>query len=129
MSVITECLVKTLDTKNTKVFVIKNNNRYLLFESDAKIDIYRKDTKVSIMNGNITTKKYYFSIIVCGEVIYKQEIDLKDIQYFEISTEVLTEDKSKLMIFRNISQIDTDEHDDWRFEITDFEDTNKLLSI
>lgn len=32
MSVVTECIVKTLDTKNTKVFVIKNNNRYLLFE-------------------------------------------------------------------------------------------------
>ena len=75
MSII-DCLVKTLDTKNTKVYVIRNGRRYLLLECDAKIEIIRRDTKYDALGAKgKLTKKVYIAIIICNNVVYKQEIN------------------------------------------------------
>ena len=126
----TECLIKTLDTQNTKIYIEKHNNRYLLAECNAKIDIYRQDKNVNIMSSTkVHYIKYYMAIVLCGDVIYKQNITddyFTDITGYEIATEVLRESNSESIVLKNIDKIETDTENDWKFIITNKDDINRL---
>lgn len=126
----TECLIKTLDTQNTKIYIEKHNNRYLLAECNAKIDIYRQDKNVNIMSSTkVHYIKYYMAIVLCGDVIYKQNITddyFTDITGYEIVTEVLRESNSESIVLKNIDKIETDTENDWKFFITNKDDINRL---
>lgn len=132
MSVV-DCLVKTLDTRNTKIYITKNGNRYLLTECDAKIEVYRRDKKVDIMaSTRYECKKFYISIIVCGKVVYKQDITedyFDNVTSYEIATEIVKENKTEALVFKYIDRIETDEMDSWEFSITNYEDVMKTVNF
>lgn len=127
-------LKKTLDTRNTKINVIENGRRNTLAECNAKIEIYQKDQQIGIMNSTqVNYHKLYLSIVVCDEVKYKKKVTpeiIKDVERYEILTDVIKQDgNAETILFDNISQIDTDLEDEWKFEITDSHLIKKLINM
>ena len=126
MGIIRTTLIKTLDEiKECKIYGTIGDNRYLIADSKAKIDIY---TKENIFNGN-TIKIYYASLIICGDIIQRMELDdnkILNISKYEITADIYDrEGVYHRMKFNDLSGI-TVEDDIWTFEIKDYKQVLKL---
>ena len=126
MGIIRTTLIKTLDEiKDCKIYGIIGDNRYLIADSKAKIDIY---TKENIFNGN-TIKIHYASLIICGDIIQRMELDdnkILNISKYEITADIYDrEGVYHRLKFNDLSGI-TVEDDIWTFEIKDYKQVLKL---
>ena len=123
-------LLKELEGKDSKLFILRGGSRLPLSDCSLKIRIYEDRTELATLGGNAKVKTYHAAIAICSDI--NKRVDVNDIDkgYFEIQTSIETGyNQRERVLLDQLAAVELDSLFEWTFEIIDKKMIKKLLNM
>lgn len=123
-------LIKTIEGRNSRIFILRNGRRSQLSECGLEIKIYEDEKDVVTIGGSGLFKKYHAAIAVCGDINDKIDISDLDIGYLEIQTDIETGyNEYERILLDKIAVVELSNIGEWKFDILDTKTVKRLLNM
>lgn len=123
-------LIKTIEGRNSRIFILRNGRRLLLSECGLEIKIYEDEKDIVTIGGSGLSKKYHAAIAVCGDINGKVDISDLDIGYLEIQTDIETGyNEYERILLDKIAVVELSNIGEWKFDILDTKTVKRLLNM
>lgn len=123
--------IKSIDTENGTIYVVRNGLRSVIARSDITIHVYENATTIPVLGKGYDVKRRYVTIAVSSDAEYTREVDeeyLRSISQFDITAEIERPDGVfERLILNNVLPIEINLDGDWIFELPHMPKTLAVL--
>ena len=123
-------MIKELEGKSSKLFMLRGGRRLPLSDCDLKIKIYEDKKELATLGRTANVKTYHAALAICSDINKKVDVNDIDIGLFEIQTDIETGyEKCERILLDQLAVVELNGLFEWTFEIIDAKMIKKLLSM